>query len=102
MTLEEQLTDLITNSYRDDYFVILRQGLEGPITQLPVQRLRETLHIWNDMGERSCKTLLNLHPTNVIILPILSYLDQINPYELIRDVSPKVLTGAYQRTFNIH
>lgn len=101
MTLEKQLTKLIESSHGNDYAVVLRHGIQGPTVQLPISRLRETLHIWNDMGERSCKVLLNLHTTNVVILPILSLLKQINPYELIRDVSLPVLTSAWQRTFKI-
>ncbi len=100
MTLENQLTKLIESNYGNDYAVVLRYG-QGPAVQLPITRLRETLRVWNDTGERSCEALLKLHFTNVIILPILSLLKQINPYELIRDVNPKVLTGAWQRTFKI-
>lgn len=101
MTLEKQLTKLIESSRGCDYSVVLRHGPQGPTVQLPISRLRETLHVWNDIGERSCKTLLNLHHTNVVILPVLSLLKQINPFELKRDVSIKTLTSAWQRAFKI-
>jgi len=100
MTLENQLTKLIESNCGSNYAVVLRYG-QGPTLQLPITRLRETLRIWHNTGERSCKVLLNLHPTNVVILPVLSLLKQINPYELIRDVSLKVLTNAWQRSFKI-